>query len=75
MIFTQPIFLLFFAVCFVVHWALNNHMAQKWWLLACSYFFYGYWDWRFLALIFAPGEDILMLQPVPLTWEQYTGSL
>ncbi|KAF0167775.1 MAG: O-acyl transferase, partial [Limisphaerales bacterium] len=45
MIFTQPIFLLFFAVCFLVHWALKNHQAQKWWLLACSYYFYGYWDW------------------------------
>lgn len=53
MIFTQPIFLLFFAVCFLVHWALKNHQAQKWWLLACSYYFYGYWDWRFLSLIFA----------------------
>ncbi len=51
MIFTQPIFLFFFLVCFLVHWSLPGHRAQKNWLLACSYFFYGYWDWRFLFLI------------------------
>ena len=25
--------------------------AQNWFLLAASYIFYGYWDWRFLGLI------------------------
>jgi alginate O-acetyltransferase complex protein AlgI len=52
-IFTQPVFLAFFLVCFVVHWMVPHALARKAWLLACSYFFYGYWDWRFLSLIFA----------------------
>jgi alginate O-acetyltransferase complex protein AlgI len=53
MIFTEPRFILFFLVAFGVHWLLRNHRARKLWLLACSYFFYGCWDYRFLAMIFA----------------------
>jgi alginate O-acetyltransferase complex protein AlgI len=52
MIFTQAAFLGFFVVCFAVHWMIRNHRAQKTWLLVCSYFFYGCWDWRFLGMIF-----------------------
>ena len=51
MLFTQLSFLAFFLVCFAVHWALPRQAARKPWLLACSYFFYGWWDARFLALI------------------------
>jgi alginate O-acetyltransferase complex protein AlgI len=51
MIFTEPRFILFFLVAFGVHWALRNRGARKAWLLLCSYFFYGCWDYRFLALI------------------------
>jgi alginate O-acetyltransferase complex protein AlgI len=53
MLFTEWVFYLFFACCFAVHWALPSNRARKVWLLACSYFFYGYWDWRFLFLILA----------------------
>ncbi len=52
MIFTQPVFFLFFAVVAAVHWALRGNAWQKRWLLVASYFFYGYWDYRFLGLIF-----------------------
>ena len=51
MIFTQPIFFAFFALTFGVHWALRGERARKLWLLAMSYVFYGYWDYRFVGLI------------------------
>ena len=31
----------------------GNHRARKLFLLVASYYFYAYWDWRFLSLIFA----------------------
>jgi alginate O-acetyltransferase complex protein AlgI len=51
MIFTQPVFIVFFAVTFGVHWALRNARARKVWLTLASYVFYGYWDYRFVGLI------------------------
>jgi alginate O-acetyltransferase complex protein AlgI len=51
MIFTQPVFLVFFSVTLGVHWALRNARARKLWLLLASYVFYGYWDYRFVGLI------------------------
>ena len=53
MIFTELVFFVFFAVTAGVHWALRTNRARKIWLLVASYFFYGYWDVRFLGLIFA----------------------
>ncbi|MGK0263496.1 MAG: alginate O-acetyltransferase complex protein AlgI [Planctomycetota bacterium] len=51
MIFSEPRFLLFFALVFGVHWMLRGNTPRKAWLLAASLFFYGSWDFRFLALI------------------------
>lgn len=51
MIFTEFRFFLFFAVVFGVYWALRHNGWRKGWILACSYAFYGAWDWRFLSLI------------------------
>jgi alginate O-acetyltransferase complex protein AlgI len=53
MIFTDFAFFAFFAVTAGVYWALRSNRARKIWLLGASYFFYGYWDFRFLGLIFA----------------------
>ena len=53
MIFTQFAFFVFFAVTFATFWALKGERARRVWLLVASYFFYGYWDYRFLGLIFA----------------------
>jgi alginate O-acetyltransferase complex protein AlgI len=50
-IFSELRFFAFFALAFGVHWALRSNTARKRWLLVCSYFFYGLWDWRFLGLI------------------------
>ncbi|MGB7249334.1 MAG: MBOAT family O-acyltransferase [Phormidesmis sp.] len=53
MIFTEFRFFLFFAIVFTVYWALSRNRWRKAWILACSYAFYGAWDWRFLSLIIA----------------------
>ncbi len=52
MLFPTPEFAVFFFAIFVAAWALRgNNEARKALLLLASYFFYGYWDWRFLALL------------------------
>ena len=51
MLFTQPIFFLFFAFVFALYWSLRNLSARKALLLIASYAFYAAWDWRFLGLI------------------------
>ena len=51
MLFNSFIFLLYFAVVYGGYLVLR-HRAQNLWLLAASYLFYGWWDWRFLFLIF-----------------------
>jgi D-alanyl-lipoteichoic acid acyltransferase DltB (MBOAT superfamily) len=50
MVFNSLVFLLFFAVVFGCAVILRPR-AQNLFLLAASYFFYGYWDWRFLGLL------------------------
>lgn len=54
MVFNSVPFLIFFTVFFFLFWAVNKAASVKWrniLLIASSYFFYGWWDWRFLALI------------------------
>ena len=51
MIFTEFRFFIFFAIVFAIYWALRSNSWRKAWILACSYAFYGAWDWRFLSLI------------------------
>ena len=51
MVFSELRFFVFIAIVFCVHWLLKNPSSRKNWLLASSYFFYGVWDARFLALI------------------------
>ncbi len=54
MLFPTLDFALFFMVVFVISWELRRHFeARKLVLLAASYFFYGYWDWRFTGLLLA----------------------
>ena len=50
MLFNSLIFLVFLAVVLLVYPRLR-HRAQNVFLLAASYLFYGYWDWRFLGLL------------------------
>ncbi|MFQ5750140.1 MAG: MBOAT family protein, partial [Planctomycetota bacterium] len=52
MFFNSVPFALFFPVFFVSYWLLARHRrARHLLILAGSYFFYGWWDWRFLGLI------------------------
>ncbi|QDU68006.1 MBOAT family O-acyltransferase [Engelhardtia mirabilis] len=54
MLFNSLHFLWFFALVWGVYWALGRRpRLQNLLLLAASNFFYGYWDWRFLGLIWA----------------------
>ncbi len=52
MLFDTPIYFLFLGVVVLIYWRLT-HRAQNRFLLAASYFFYGWWDWRFLLLMAA----------------------
>ena len=52
MLFPTLDFAIFFVVVFAAAWALRwRAVPRKAWLLAASYFFYGYWDWRFCFLL------------------------
>ncbi|MFT5731574.1 MAG: D-alanyl-lipoteichoic acid acyltransferase DltB (MBOAT superfamily) [Planctomycetota bacterium] len=52
MIFNSLYFLWFFALVWSLYWLLRKSVRwQNLLLLGASYFFYGYWDWRFLGLI------------------------
>ena len=53
MIFNSTEFLIFLPVVFILYWFVFNRKlkVQNFLLLAASYVFYGWWDWRFLSLI------------------------
>jgi len=52
MLFPTTDFAIFFAVVFALHWALNPYRrAWKWFILAASYAFYAWWDWRLVSLL------------------------
>jgi D-alanyl-lipoteichoic acid acyltransferase DltB (MBOAT superfamily) len=52
MLFPTTDFAIFFAVVFAAHWVLNPHRrAWKWLMLAASYAFYAWWDWRLVGLL------------------------
>ena len=52
MFFDTPIYFFFLVAVVVAYWRLPFR-AQNYLLLAASYFFYGWWDWRFLGLMVA----------------------
>ncbi|GAB5527027.1 MAG: MBOAT family protein [Roseivirga sp.] len=54
MLFNSIDFALFLPIVFVLYWSINNKYfkIQNTLLVVASYFFYGWWDWRFLFLIF-----------------------
>ncbi|MFT7641001.1 MAG: alginate O-acetyltransferase complex protein AlgI [Pirellulaceae bacterium] len=51
MLFTQIEFVVFFVALFIFLVAVRSHSLQKTALLIGSYYFYAYWDFRFLALV------------------------
>src|SRR5712692_3628817 len=50
MLFDTPVYFVFLALIVLVYWRLSWR-PQNVLLLAASYFFYGWWDWRFLLLM------------------------
>jgi alginate O-acetyltransferase complex protein AlgI len=52
MLFDSPIFFVFLIIVVAVYWKLSWRQ-QNLFLLVASYFFYGWWDWRFLSLMAA----------------------
>ncbi|MCK5539020.1 MAG: MBOAT family protein, partial [Bacteroidales bacterium] len=54
MLFTSFAFAIFLPVVFILYWFVFNRKLrhQNLLVLSASYFFYGWWDWRFLSLIF-----------------------
>ncbi len=63
MIFTEGIFLVFFAIVFTLHWSVTGRSARHIILLIASCIFYGWWDWRFLGLFWLV---IIIAWAVPL---------
>jgi len=52
MIFTTVDFALFYLIVFSLCWALRDKtLIWKVVMLGASWFFYGYWDWRFVGLL------------------------
>ncbi len=53
MLFTSIDFAIFLPIVFILYWFLTNKdlKLQNLLIVAASYLFYGWWDWRFLSLI------------------------
>src|SRR5882672_9439359 len=67
MLFDSPVYLLFLIFIVLVYWRLGFR-AQNRFLLAASYFFYGWWDWRFLLLMIGSTIiDYLIAQRISAT--------
>ncbi len=54
MLFNSIDFAIFLPIVFILYWFVTNKYLklQNFLIIAASYFFYGWWDWRFLTLIF-----------------------
>ena len=53
MLFNSLAFLLFLPIVFALYWSLRSLRWQNTLIIAASFFFYGWWDWRFLLLMIA----------------------
>src|ERR1700751_4104094 len=64
MLFDSPVYFVFLIPVVLLYWRLNRR-AQNIFLLFASYFFYGWWDWRFLALMVGSTTmDFLIAQKI-----------
>src|SRR5579864_4576453 len=62
MLFDTPIYFVFLILVVLLYWRLNRH-AQNVFLLLASYFFYAWWDWRFLALMVGTTTADFLIAP------------
>lgn len=73
MLFNSIEFVIFLTVVFFLYWFVCNKSLkiQNSLLSAASYFFYGWWDWRFLGLIlFSSLVDYIIGKKIPGTSSQ-----
>jgi len=64
MLFDSPAYFVFLIPVVLLYWRLG-HRKQNIILLLASYFFYGWWDWRFLVLmICSTTADFLIAQKI-----------
>ena len=72
MFFDSTIYLIFLMVVVLIYWRLPFR-PQNGFLLFASYFFYGWWDWRFLFLMAASTlADFLIAQRIDAAPKQKT---
>lgn len=75
MLFNSLDFAIFFPIVFILYWfVFQKKLAyQNLFVLAASYFFYAWWDWRFLFLIlFSTVVDFLVGQQLQKTRRKNT---
>lgn len=53
MLFNSLAFLIFLPIVFLLYWSLRSMRWQNRLIIVASFFFYGWWDWRFLLLMIA----------------------
>ena len=71
MTFTSLTFIIFLTLVFPLYWTLKDRFYQNVLLLCVSYFFYGWWDFRFCLLMFTTsildyGVGLLIYQTTSL---------
>ena len=65
MLFNSLVFAVFLAVVWPL-WRLLPNQGRRWLLLVASLVFYGWWDWRFLALLIGTAAiDFLCARSIP----------
>src|SRR5712664_812810 len=64
MLFDSPAYFVFLIPVVLVYWRLS-HLSKNVFLLLASYFFYAWWDWRFLVLMIGSTTmDFLIAQRI-----------
>ena len=53
MLFNSLAFLIFLPIVFILYWNMRSLHWQNRMIIVASFFFYGWWDWRFLLLMIA----------------------
>ena len=73
MLFNSIEFFIFLPITFIIYWfLLKDYKKQNFFLLCASYFFYGWWDYRFLALIiFSSITDFIVAKLIEQQNELY----
>ena len=73
MLFNSIDFAFFLPIVFGIYWLLNRQLKlQNFFVLGASYLFYGWWDWRFLILIFiSTSVDYLLANKIHATEKQH----